>query len=290
MWKKIKNHFFYLLWTLINLLQDIYYKYTHKINFNIILMSKYFCLIIVIFFIKKFYSPLEKNYHHKQYLVINFFKSICTFIGILCLFLQLKHTNILDTNLLFYMIPLYDIIFQRICKFPNYTPLRYLLINMINSGIILIYFLSSYSFIDYIYGVLSSLMFSLSNICIYYGKIIWKDNKYAILHDMQIFACFMLFLCILHIYFYPYNILLSIYNNYIILFILCVNGILIQFLLYYLFSRVAYIPSSIMIYCDLFLATIIDIILSHKIPSLIQIYLIISIISISYMCTKYIKE
>lgn len=284
---KIKNHFIYILWTCLNIFQDTCYKYGNNIPFQLILVSRYLLIFIILSLINYiFKKPQESTPITKALILINIFKSLSTFCGIIFLFLQIRQTNILSTNLIFYTIPLWDFFLQKILNFSILTP-RYLTItNIINSSIIFIFFFLQLSWKSYIYGFMSAMMFSISNICIMEGKKHWSNNNH-IINDIQIFSLFMLIIAIIYTFLQPAQIHQLI--NWSSLILISFNGLVIQLFLYYLFFRIQYNPSSLISYWDLILSFIIDVTIGNVRHSYVHILLILSIIITPLIIKKIIK-
>ena len=283
----LKN-FIYLIWTFINILQDTCFKY-NNIPISLIFLIRYPLIIIVLAIINLFIKKDFHNAHLKEVFVINFFKSICTFLGMLLLALQIKSTNVFNTSLVFYNIPLLDFFFHQIFRFKTENTKYLWLVNSINGSIIWYYFLFNCSYVEYIYGCGAAILFSLSNILIIKGKAYWKNsNPYFMSQDIQIFSAFMFIYAIFYAYFsgipsfhIPMNTV-----NYISITIISICGFLLQLLLYYFFSRLNYTPSSFITCSDLLVALLVDVFVGHVFPSTVKLLLLISMISAPYFYKK----
>jgi hypothetical protein len=277
------NNLIYILWTSINLFQDMIYRY-YSVNINFVLLGRYF-LSLLLLTIGEFFLPVSPHKTSiKNLIFINFFKSISSFLGMIFGFLQLSKTNIFNTNLIFYNIPAMDYFFQKFfLKQVPLPPVYLTIINIFNSSLIIAYFAFNYQLKDYLYGFLSAMFFSLSNISILLSKNHWKNHLSGIFLDMKIFSCFMLVWTGIYV---AINGLTVAGINWWSWGLLSINGVLMQFLLYYLFFKILYTPSSLMTYFDLFFSIGVDIFMTHTPPSFLQVLLLISIILIPHLFKK----
>jgi len=207
----------------------------------------------------------------------------------LLLALQIKSTNVFNTNLVFYNIPILDFLLHQLFRFKTENTKYLLIVNSINGAIIWYYFLSNCTYGEYIYGCGAALLFSLSNIFIIKGKTFWKNsNPYFISQDIQIFAGFMFVYSLIYAYFsgtwhLPMTMTTT---NYISFIIISICGFLLQLLLYYFFSRLNYTPSSFITCSDLLVALLVDIFIGKIFPSTIKLLLLLSMLMAPYLYKK----
>jgi hypothetical protein len=275
----------FIFWSLLNMFHDFLYK---KITVNILMML-YFKFTFIFFFslilIFLGYKNIKKiSFNSLLYLFKwNLFKSVFSLFGMYFVYKQITIYSFFSLNLMFYTIPLWEFIINTLI-YNNRINIKNNFFIAINHLIILIYFMyniSLYGIYNYVYGFLSAIMFSISNLLIIKTKETWKKSKYFLIFDILIFSYFMMIFnqCILIYNKVSFN-LSSIIGNYY-LYMYLIVGLVIQYLLYYFFFRKYESPSVILSNIDLITSFILDLHLGHN-YNILELFVISMIILNKY--------
>lgn len=290
----LDGKFMYLIWTIINIIQDTLYKYYNNCSFHLVMLGRHIFVLVLLIIsenIFKFQNANSSSNDQKVFksiLLLNVVKSLTTFAAIFCLFKQMNYTDIFHTNLICYTIPFLDFIIGYVINDGSREPLYLTIGNFINTLIIGIYMCMSYNFKSYSFGLLSAVLFSINNVILSRGKKYWQNNSYFLRQDMKIFSCFMIIISLIYEYYFNNTIWRAI--NWQVLGAMSLNGVFIQLVLYHLFFSLNYSPTSFIIYCDLILSVLTDYFIGHRIPSKIQIILIVTIFTVACIYKKLRKK
>jgi hypothetical protein len=296
----LRGNLIYVLWTILNVLQDSIFKYNNHIHFSFIFFIRYTLIFIISCIFNKIRNiPGQIPHREKKSLqFLNFFKSIVTLFAMIFVYEQIKINSLFSVNLIFFSIPLYDLIIDKIfsknppSKLTTFFYKNWVII--LNNIIIIGFFINKiyYEGVDKIYyGFLGSLMFSISNILILKTEKTWRHKPELMSYDISWFSLYMIILSIFLIYYYKFNLnylvnnIHYIWNFYFITYILL--GVLIQFYLYYLFYKNDFTPSSILVSIDLIVALIFGFLYGQEKISGLEI-LIILIIMVTSFLKKYL--
>ena len=291
----------YVVWTLLNVSHDSIFKYYNHLHLFFIFLIRYTGIFLITFIFNKITNTTNEisQEDRKNLIVFNFFKAIVTILAMIFVYKQIEISSLFSINLIFFSIPLWDLIIGKI--FFNKMDLKTLMMEnlgiIINNIIILIYFLKEiyfYGISKIIYGFLGAFMFSISNILILKTQKIWKNNIKYIPYDLFWFSFYMIILSICLIFFYKLNLTILLKNFHIgdMYFITyMILGILIQFLLYYLFFKNDFTPSNILVSIDLIVALIFGFFCNNEKINLWEIIVLLMIIIIPFLKKKlYIKK
>ena len=301
MYKYIVGNLIYIFWTLLNVSQDSIFKYSNHLPLSFIFLIRYvFVFLITLIIIKM--NKIHKNitYENKKNIIIlNFFKSIVTMLGMIFVYKQIEISSLFSLNLIFFSITFFDLIIEKIILNPskNFNLKSFILENLeifLNNLIIFIYFLKEvyfYGIFKIFYGFLVALMFSISNIFILKTKETWCNNFKFMFYDIFYFSLYMI---ILSIFYYKINFSLILNNFYHIwdlsFITYIILGVLIQFLLYYLFFKNNFTPSSILVSIDLIASLIFGFFCNNEKVNFLETLIILFIIIIPFVKKKILNK
>lgn len=296
MYKYIAPNLIYIIWTFLNVTHDSIFKYYNNLHYSFIFFMRYLIIFIITLIInKKFNINGDNNIikNKKKLMVLNSGKGIATLLGMIFVCKQLENYSLFSLNLIFFSIPLFDILIEKIILSPKKNIKIISLINenlivFLNNIVIFLFLIKEtylYGLSKNLYGILASLMFSISNIFILKTQRILKQNIKYISYDINQFSFIMFLLSILLIFCFKFNKayfinhIYSLFNFHFFIYILL--GTLIQFLLYYLFIKNDFTPSSILVSIDLIVSLIFGFFLGNEKISEMEVIIIIIIIYIS---------
>ena len=297
MYKYLVCNLIYVFWTLLNVCHDTIFKYYNHLPFFFIFLIRYICIFLVSFIYINVKDKITQiSYKEKKLLInLNFFKGIFTLLAMIFVYKQIENNSLFSVNLIFFSIPLFDILIDRIIsnktKDSNFK-LFFLkhITTIIYNLIILVFFIKEvyfYGFMKNIYGFIGSLMFSISNIFILKTQKVWKNNLALMPYDIYYFSFYMIILSIISIVYYkiPFLSIIINYSNFLNLYfiIYIILGIIIQFLLYYLFFKNDFTPSSILVSIDLIVALIFGVFFGNETITLIEILIIFLFILVAFL-------
>lgn len=293
MYKYIISNLIYVFWTLLNVCHDSIFKYYNHLHFSLVFLIRYilvFLITLIFNFIYNIPSKISKE-NQKDLINFNFFKSITTLLAIIFVYKQMATNSLFSSNLIFFSIPLFELIIgkfflkpQENLDFKSFIN-KYSLV-IINNVIIMIFFIKEiylYGFYKYFYGFLGAFMFAISNILILKTKKVWENNLKFIITDIYWFSVYMIILCLLSIFYYKLKfsyILSNFYNIWNLSFIIfLLLGVVIQFVLYYLFFKHDFTPSNVLVSIDLISSLIFGFFCGNEKINGLEIFIILLIIA-----------
>jgi hypothetical protein len=294
--KYIIGNLMYVAWTLLNVSHDSIFKYYNHLHLWFIFLIRYTLIFLITFFFKTTRKLVISSEDKKHIVILNFFKAIVTILGMIFVYKQIEISSLFSLNLIFFSIPLLDLIISKIFT-KNKTDLKTLIVEnlgvIINNIIILIYFIKEvycYGISKIIYGFLGALMFSISNILILKTQKIWKNNIKYIPYDIFWFSLYMIIFSFFLIFVYNLDLTILLTNFHIgdmYFIIYMILGVLIQFLLYYLFFKNDFTPSNILVSIDLIVALIFGFFCNNEKINLMEIIVLFMIIIVPFCKKKF---